>query len=226
MRHERGPSAVGWRVVRDDADLLDLDRLPALGPAGYRSGKRLLDIGAVVILAPLAAPIVAVAGGLVLLSMGWPVFFSQPRVGLGGREFLILKLRTMRPWGEGEERATAVNDDRITPFGRWLRRFHVDELPQLWNVLVGEMSLVGPRPEQPGLAAAYARQAPGFAYRQLVRPGITGWAQVHAGYAADLEETRIRLVYDLFYLRNVSLNLDLQICARTIWTILSGRAAR
>ena len=212
--------------MRNAADRLDGDDLPALGPAGYRRGKRLLDIAAVVILALLAAPIVAVAGIAILLTMGWPVFFSQPRVGLGGREFLILKLRTMRPGGEGGERATAANDDRITPFGRWLRRFHVDELPQLWNVLVGEMSLVGPRPEQPGLAAAYARQAPGFAYRQLVRPGITGWAQVHAGYAADLEETRVRLAYDLFYLRHVSFSLDLQICARTIWTILSGQAGR
>ena len=212
--------------MRDAADLLDPDHLRAPGPAGYRRGKRLLDIGAVVILAPLAAPIVAVAGAVILLTMGWPVFFSQPRVGLGGREFLILKLRTMRKAGPAGERATAIGDGRVTPFGRWLRRFHIDELPQLWNVLAGEMSLVGPRPEQPGLAAAYAQQAPGFAYRQLVRPGITGWAQVHAGYAGDLEEIRVRLVYDLHYLRNVSFGLDLEICVRTIWVVVSGRGAR
>jgi lipopolysaccharide/colanic/teichoic acid biosynthesis glycosyltransferase len=191
-----------------------------------RSGKRLFDILASLGLAPLALPIVAAAGVSILLTMGWPVLFRQARVGLGGRPFMILKLRTMRPCTAGGQTATAVGDRRVTPVGRWLRRFHIDELPQLWNVLAGQMSLVGPRPEQPALAEAYGLEAPAFSHRQLMRPGITGWAQVRAGYAADLAETRVKLDHDLFYLQNCSLGLDVEICARTILTILSGAGAR
>jgi lipopolysaccharide/colanic/teichoic acid biosynthesis glycosyltransferase len=139
----------------------------------------------------------------------------------------MLKLRTMRAAAPSDAViATTRQDPRITPFGRWLRRFRIDELPQLWNVLVGDMSLIGPRPEQPALAERYARDVPAFAYRQLVRPGITGWAQVRAGYAADLEETKIKLAYDLFYLKNFTLGLDLRILIRTVWTLISGAGVR
>jgi lipopolysaccharide/colanic/teichoic acid biosynthesis glycosyltransferase len=191
-----------------------------------RSGKRLFDLILCLALAPFALPFVAVAGGLVLATMGRPVFFRQARVGLGGRPFMIVKLRTMRLSETGGQIATAVGDPRVTPVGRWLRRSHIDELPQLWNVLLGEMSLIGPRPEQPALAEAYAREVPAFAWRALMRPGITGWAQVRAGYAADLDETRIKLAYDLYYLKNSSLGLDLEICARTLWAVVSGAKAR
>jgi len=205
----------------------DLEHLPEGGLTSYRSGKRMLDVLAALLLAPLVLPVIAIAGVGIWLTMGRPVFFSQARVGQGGHVFSILKLRTMRPPGTaGSQIATAIGDDRVTPFGRWLRRLHIDELPQVWNVLAGEMSLVGPRPEQPELAETYARQVPAFAYRQLVRPGITGWAQVRAGYAADLAETRVKLGYDLFYLKHFSLGLDVQICARTIWTLLSGGGVR
>ena len=122
--------------------------------------------------------------------------------------------------------ATSHGDARITKFGAFLRRFRVDELPQLWNVLIGDMSLIGPRPEQPGLTRDYIGQMPAFAYRHLVRPGITGWAQVRAGYAANLEETRIKLSYDLFYVKNFSLALDLHVIIRTFWTIASGSGVR
>jgi lipopolysaccharide/colanic/teichoic acid biosynthesis glycosyltransferase len=158
--------------------------------------------------------------------MGRPVFFRQARVGLGGRPFMILKLRTMRPCDSDGQIATAIGDRRITPVGRWLRRLHIDELPQLWNVLVGEMSLIGPRPEQPALAEAYAREDPAFASRALMRPGITGWAQVRAGYAADLAETRVKLAHDLYYLKNCSFGLDVEICARTVWALLGGAGTR
>jgi lipopolysaccharide/colanic/teichoic acid biosynthesis glycosyltransferase len=206
------------------------------GPAGFdlperglfwrRRGKRAFDIVASLAITPFVLPAVAAASAIVLVTMGRPVFFRQARVGLGGREFMILKLRTMRPSEQEIEIATAIGDRRITPAGRWLRRFHIDELPQLWNVLAGEMSLVGPRPEQPGLAEAYAREAPEFAYRVLMRPGITGLAQVRAGYAADLAETRVKLAYDLLYLKNCTFLLDAEICARTVWAFLSGADAR
>ncbi len=205
----------------------DLDHLPDGGLTSYRSGKRLLDLLAGVLLLPVVLPLAGVAALAVRLSMGAPVLFTQARIGQGGRPFRIVKLRTMRPDPrEGGGVATAVDDQRITPLGAWLRRFHIDELPQLWNVLAGDMSLVGPRPEQPGLTETYIRQVPAFAYRQLVRPGITGWAQVRAGYAADLAETRVKLGYDLFYLKNFSFGLDVQICARTVWTLLTGGGVR
>jgi lipopolysaccharide/colanic/teichoic acid biosynthesis glycosyltransferase len=199
---------------------------PKGGPTWRRSGKRLFDILGSLALAPLIVPMLVAASAIILLTMGRPVFFRQARVGLGGRLFMILKLRTMRPRQADDQIATAIADRRVTPVGRWLRRFHIDELPQLWNVLTGEMSLIGPRPEQPALAEAYVREVPAFAYRQLVRPGITGWAQVKAGYAADLAETRVKLDHDLFYLKNCSLGLDVEICARTIWALISGTDAR
>lgn len=205
----------------------DLDHLPEGGLTTYRTGKRMFDVLAATAMLPFLLPMIGVACLVVFLSMGAPVFFTQDRVGQGGKVFRIFKLRTMRPDPQdGGGVATAVADNRITPVGRWLRRFHVDELPQIFNVLAGDMSLVGPRPEQPGLTAAYIREVPAFAYRQLVRPGITGWAQVRAGYAADLEETRVKLGYDLFYLKNFSFGLDVQILARTVWTLLVGGGVR
>jgi lipopolysaccharide/colanic/teichoic acid biosynthesis glycosyltransferase len=205
----------------------DIDTLPAMQIARYRAGKRVLDLVCVAVLAPVAAPIAALAAAGVWLTMGRPILFIQARAGLGGVPFRMLKLRTMRPAAPGDAViATTRQDPRITPLGRWLRRFRIDELPQLWNVLVGDMSLIGPRPEQPALAERYARDVPAFAYRQLVRPGITGWAQVRAGYAADLEETKIKLAYDLFYLKNFTLGLDLRILIRTVWTLISGAGVR
>jgi lipopolysaccharide/colanic/teichoic acid biosynthesis glycosyltransferase len=204
---------------------LGLERPP--GRLTWRGGgKRLFDVLASLVLAPLALPIIAAASTAILLTMGRPVFFRQARVGLFGRPFMILKLRTMRAGDAREQLATAMGDQRITPVGRCLRRFHIDELPQLWNVLTGEMSLVGPRPEQPALAEAYAREVPAFAQRTMVRPGITGLAQVNAGYAADLAETRVKLAHDLYYLKNCSFGLDVEICARTVWALLGGAGTR
>src|SRR5439155_16227982 len=125
-----------------------------------------------------------------------------------------------------EASATSRGDARVTRLGRFLRRFRIDEIPQLWNVALGDMSFIGPRPEQPALTHSYIREAPAFAYRQLVRPGISGWAQVRAGYAANLEETKVKLGYDLFYLKNFSLGLDLQIMLRTLWTLFAGGGVR
>lgn len=208
-------------------DEFDLDEVSDSTIDSYRHGKRLLDICLVVFLMPAALLILAFGMLGVMVSSGFPIFFSQKRVGLGGRVFTMYKLRTMKqPRPGSAESATVVGDTRITGIGRFLRRYRIDELPQLAHVLLGQMSLIGPRPEQPALSEAYIRDMPAFAYRHLVRPGITGWAQVRAAYAADLAETRTKLSYDLYYVKNLSLALDLQIIARTFWTLAAGSGVR
>lgn len=195
--------------------------------SSYELAKRCWDIAIVVFFLPLALIVLVIALALSLVVMGRPVFFVQERVGRGGRVFRMWKLRTMRALRADEVgTATKKNDQRITPYGAFLRRFRIDELPQLWNVLIGDMSLIGPRPEQPGLTREYTSAMPAFAFRHLVRPGITGWAQVRAGYAADLAETREKLSYDLYYVKNFSLALDVHILTRTIWTLVSGSGVR
>ncbi|WP_417230627.1 sugar transferase [Brevundimonas sp.] len=204
-----------------------LEHLPVGGLTSYQARKRAMDVFLVLIGLPIAALFLALGALAVLVTMGRPIFFIQSRVGLGGRVFRMYKLRSMRsPRQSVEEVATLKGDARVTPIGVWLRRFRVDELPQLWNVLKGDMSIIGPRPEQPVLTEQYREELPAFAYRSLVRPGITGWAQVRAGYAADLQETKVKLSYDLFYLKNFSFSLDLQIMVRTIGTLLTGNGVR
>jgi lipopolysaccharide/colanic/teichoic acid biosynthesis glycosyltransferase len=207
----------------------DLDLLPQSGLASYQAAKRATDIAIAAALMPLALPVVAVASLAILVTMGRPIFFLQPRVGLGGNSFRMIKLRTMtagtdRPDIEG--RMAVTQGQRVTALGRWLRRTRVDELPQLWHVLIGEMSFIGPRPEWTLLAERYSASLPAYAYRHLVRPGITGWAQVRSGYAGDLEETKVKLAHDLFYLKHFSLALDIQILLRTLLTIATTKGAR
>lgn len=208
-------------------DHFDLDHLPTTGITAYRTGKRIFDVLLVVASLPVTLPLLAIGTLVVLVSMGRPVLFVQSRVGLGAAEFDVYKLRTMRPERANDERrVTEVGDSRITKAGYWLRRFRIDELPQLWNVLKGDMSIIGPRPEWTVLSDKYITEFPEYAYRTLVRPGITGWAQVRGGYAADLAETRAKVAYDLFYIKNLSFALDLQILLRTIWTLVSGSGSR
>lgn len=208
-------------------DHFDLEHLPPGGLTSYRTRKRLLDISLIVITAPITLPLVLLAMLAVLVTMGRPVFFNQERMGLGGKPFRMYKLRTMRPLSSaGQARTTEVGDSRITSLGRILRRYRIDELPQLWNVLTGEMSIIGPRPEWTVLSEQYTAQLPVYAYRHLVRPGITGWAQVRGGYAGDLAETRVKVGYDLFYIKNMSFSMDSQILIRTVWTLISGNGAR
>lgn len=205
----------------------EVEHLPPNGIASYRLVKRLMDVGLVVFILPVAAPVFLLAALAILVTMGRPVFFVQERVGLAGEPFRMWKLRTMRPERPGEAlKAAVVGDDRVTPVGRLLRRFRIDELPQLWNVLKGDMSLIGPRPEATPLHAEYLRKLPNYAYRYLVRPGITGWAQVSAPPSASAEEARQKLTYDLFYVKKVSLGLDIQIAMRTVWIITAGGGVR
>jgi lipopolysaccharide/colanic/teichoic acid biosynthesis glycosyltransferase len=205
----------------------EVEHLPIGGLTSYRLRKRLLDVALIVVTAPITLPLALLGALAVAWTMGGPVLFVQSRAGVSGRPFRMYKLRTMRPLLPTEAlQATSQGDNRITAVGAWLRRFRIDELPQLWNVLKGDMSIIGPRPEWTVLSDQYQQQFPAYAHRHLVRPGITGWAQVRSGYAADLDETKVKVGYDLFYIKNLSFSLDLQILARTIWTLMSGNGAR
>lgn len=190
----------------------------------YEALKRALDVvGALIGLAIWLAltPFIALA---IYLESGRPIFFSQMRVGLHGEIFRVWKFRTMLPDEHRERGRWAPEDqDRITALGRFLRRTHLDEFPQFWNVLVGQMSLVGPRPEQPELVAMLEERIPFYRARLLVKPGLTGWAQVNMGYVGTLEETRIKLEYDLFYIKHRNLFFDLYILLRTFGAVLGAR---
>lgn len=205
----------------------DLDHLPLGGLTSYRLRKRLLDVLLIVVTAPITLVLTFAGVVAVLVSMGRPVMFVQSRTGVSGEPFQIYKLRTMRGLRPDEKAQTTSHGDvRVTAVGAWLRRFRIDELPQLWNVLKGDMSIIGPRPEWTKLSEEYQKHFPAYAYRHLVRPGITGWAQVRSGYAGDLEETKVKVGYDLFYIKNLSFALDVQILLRTIITLVTGNGAR
>lgn len=188
--------------------------------------KRLLDILMVLAVAPAVLLVVGVAALAILVAMGRPVFFLQDRVGLNGRVFRMWKLRTMHCGERIVGHATVKDDPRITPLGALLRRTHLDELPQLWNMLAGDMTLIGPRPEQPHLAAFYAEHIPDYDKRHSVTPGLTGLAQVYFGYAADLEETREKAVYDLRYVEDLGPALDAKIFVRTVRVYADPRFVR
>lgn len=181
------------------------------------AGKRALDVVLAGIGLTLAAVPLLLCGLLVRLTSPGPALYVQDRIGLRGRVFQLCKLRTMRADAEAETGPCFASrgDARITPVGRVLRALRVDELPQLWSVLRGDMSLVGPRPERPCFAALFTRQLAGYAARHHVRPGLTGWAQIHRGYCSTPAQMRARTALDLVYLHHLSLTLDLRILVRT-----------
>ena len=155
------------------------------------------------------------------------MIFRQRRVGLDGKPFVLYKFRTMRtPDDPANPQFASRDDGRLTRVGRWLRKIRIDELPQLWNVLRGDLSLVGPRPEQGRFVEYFADTIPFYSHRHLVRPGLTGWAQVNYGYADSEADTIDKLSYDLYYIKHVSPWLDLEILGKSIWTVLSGYGAR
>ncbi len=191
------------------------------------AAKRTTDIIVSIVSLVLALPFMAVIALAVFLESGAPVLFRQARIGLNGKQFEILKFRSMR--NEPVPKAaswTSDSDPRITRVGRFIRKFRLDELPQLISVLRGDMSLVGPRPEQPSLAEMLEEQIPYYGQRHSLRPGITGWAQVKYGYGATVEETKIKLEHDLFYIKHLSMPLDLAIIFETAKVLLSGRGAK
>jgi exopolysaccharide biosynthesis polyprenyl glycosylphosphotransferase len=187
-----------------------------------RLAKRAFDLAVASVGLLLIAPLMPVLVLLVRLTPG-PVIYRQTRVGESGRHFTILKLRTMRADAEdiGSPRYAQVGDDRVTRVGGILRRMHLDELPQLWNVLRGEMSIVGPRPERPEFVDLLEQTVPFWTRRLLVKPGITGWAQLRCGYARDDVSAAEKLSYDLWYLRNRNVVVDLAICFETVFSLLS-----
>lgn len=185
--------------------------------------KRYADVVISLVLLLLSTPLLLLAAALVRLQDGGPVLYRQRRTGLFGQPFKVLKIRTMvQDAEEGTAQWAQVSDQRITPVGLWLRRTRVDELPQLLNVLRGEMSLIGPRPERPELEVELENRIPNYRLRHWVRPGLSGWAQVNMPYGASVEDAELKLSYDLFYLRNASLWLDLLILLKTIKTVLKG----
>lgn len=164
---------------------------------------------------------------MVRLSSPGPIFFRQTRVGLGGRNFTVYKFRTMRTDAEAAGAKWATKDDpRVTRIGMFMRKTRLDEVPQLWNVLRGDMGFVGPRPERPEFVPWLAEQIPYFDLRHMIRPGLTGWAQVRYGYGATLAQSREKLEFDLYYIKHMTLGLDLLIMFETIKTILRRRGAQ
>jgi sugar transferase (PEP-CTERM system associated) len=202
------------------------------GELGPRPGNVALQFAYSSLIALLGvlvcAPLMLLAALAIKLSSRGPVLFRQMRVGWQGKPFTLYKFRSMY---SGAETATgavwaAKDDPRVTPVGRWLRRLRVDELPQFFNVLRGEMSIVGPRPERPEFVETLARRVPFYRQRLCVKPGITGWAQINYKYAETLEDTSIKLEYDLYYIKNLSLALDAFIILQTVKTTLLGRGAQ
>lgn len=196
------------------------------GNPAYDLAKRLIDVSVALALMPVWLPLACLVACGVRLDSPGPALFSQWRTGMHGRRFRIWKFRSMRHAAQVTAQFAQTDDPRITRFGHWIRRTRLDEIPQLFNVLMGHMSLIGPRPEQEDFVQQFAEQMPSYPYRHLVRPGLTGWAQVQQGYAASADETAIKLSYDLYYITHYSLAMDLLIVLKTLKTVLTGRGAR
>lgn len=191
------------------------------------AAKRAIDIVVSLLALVLLLPVMGLVAVAIWLETSGPVLFRQARVGLNGRNFQVLKFRSMYPNAESNGPSWAVEgDNRITRVGRWIRRFRLDELPQLFNVLRGEMSLVGPRPEQPYFCSLLEERIPFFSLRHTMRPGVTGWAQVRYQYSGSIEESKAKLGLDLFYIKHLSLVLDLAIIFETLKVVLLRRGAK
>ena len=189
----------------------------------YQKIKCLLDIAAAVAVLPLVLLVIAVAGLAIRMESAGPVFFVQKRIGYRGSIFHCYKLRSMHAAAETAGPSyTAEGDPRITRVGRFIRKFRIDELPQVFNILKGEMSWIGPRPEAVALAQMYERNIPYYAFRHSVKPGITGWAAIRQGNVAEVDAATTKLCYDFFYIKNLSPSLDALIAAKTVWTMLTG----
>jgi len=190
--------------------------------------KRAFDVVAATVLLLLALPVLLAAIAAILLESGLPVFFVQERVGLGGRTFRVLKLRTMcrNAEGDGVARWATRGDARVTRVGRVLRKLRIDELPQLVNVLSGDMSLVGPRPERPVFVEKLRAEVRFYDLRHSVKPGVTGWAQIRYPYGSSVEDAQRKLQFDLFFVKNNSLVLDVLIVAETVRVVLFGEGAQ
>jgi lipopolysaccharide/colanic/teichoic acid biosynthesis glycosyltransferase len=248
FRHDHGPAwermlaeaAVQGRTVYHSKQLLEsltgrvsIEHLSEnnfgslLPNLAWRKAKRAVDVIAAILLLPIFLPLFLVIGILIRLDSSGPMFFRQERVGVGGRPFNIVKFRTMYALGDEPEASlttaiTTVGDQRVTRMGRWLRRTRIDELPQIFNILAGQMSWIGPRPEAVALSHWYDVEIPFYIYRHIVRPGITGWAQVNQGHVTDLVDIYRKLQFDFYYIKNFSVWIDILIALRTLRVIWNG----
>lgn len=193
----------------------------------YQAVKRASDILLILLFSPFWITIFLITAAAVKLESPGPVIFSQQRVGRRGKPFTIYKIRSMRTDSEKNGAAFAgKGDPRVTRVGAFIRKFRIDEFPQFYNILAGDMSLIGPRPEQVVFVETFTKAIPYYQLRHMVRPGITGWAQITQGYAAGTDETAVKLAHDLYYVKHLSFVLDFLIGVRTIATILTGFGAR
>ena len=192
----------------------------------YMSFKRLIESLLILIFYPMIILLSLLVALIVSRDGHGKVLFVQERIGLAGKKFVMYKFRTMKPHDSRRPQKLSVDHHRVTPVGAKLRKYRLDELPQLWNVLKGDMSLIGPRPETAVLHAQYERDLPFYIYRSIIRPGITGWAQVMHGYTSNSHQTSTKLTYDFYYIKHFSFWLDLLIVFRTIRVIFSGFGAK
>ena len=201
---------------------------------GFRQGpirkliKRLFDIFAAMLLLAVLWPVMLLSAALIVIESGFPIFYCQKRVGHNGQLFRVVKFRSMRRDAErdGKPRWASCNDLRVTHVGSILRRLRIDELPQFWNLLKGEMSLCGPRPERPDFVAQLVREIPFYEARHSIKPGVTGWAQLRYRYGESVEDAAQKLQYDLYYVKNHTLFLDAVILFKTVGVVLTGTGAR
>ena len=208
----------GWLIFGDGFDQ----------GLGRRILKRFSDIFVSLILLILALPVMVITAILIVLEDGFPILYRQERVGRDGKTFDVIKFRSMRTDAEkdGTPRFATAKDDRTTRVGRFIRKTRIDELPQLISVLKGDMSIVGPRPERPYFVDQLTKKLPFYAVRHSVKPGVTGWAQVRYQYGETLEDSAEKLQYDLYYVKNHSLFLDLLVLFETVSVVLTGKGAR
>lgn len=190
----------------------------------YLMLKYFFDVLFTLMLLPVILVLLVVVALLILVTMGQPVIFTQERIGQDGRIFKIYKFRTMK--AHKTRRETSELDDRITPIGKFLRKMRLDEIPQFFNILKGDMSLIGPRPEWEFTAKQFTKEIPVYFIRHTVKPGITGWAQVQMGHATGVDENFAKLRYDLFYVKYLSFWLDTKIMLKTLYTVLTGFGAK
>jgi sugar transferase (PEP-CTERM system associated) len=193
-----------------------------------RATQRVVDVVVSILFLALFFPVLALAALAIKLDSRGSIFFSQDRVGLDGRIFKVLKLRSMREDAEkdGVPRWATQGDDRVTRVGRFIRKTRIDELPQVLNVLKGDMSFIGPRPERPFFVDQIRKEIPFYDLRHRVRPGITGWAQVNYQYGASMEDAKKKLAYDLYYVKNNDALLDAAILVQTVRVVLFGHGSR
>ena len=211
-------------------DHLSENSFGALLPSfGYQKLKRAVDLILAIATLPIICLLLAICALMIKRDSEGPVFFRQRRMGFRGKEFDVLKLRTMSQGHNGEDRILSIttsDDQRITRIGAFLRHTRLDELPQIYNIIRGEMSWIGPRPEAVSLSQWYESEIPFYRYRHMVRPGISGWAQVNQGHVAEVGEVNEKLQYDFYYVKNLSYWLDIIIALRTLRVVLSGFGAK